>query len=78
MGDAEGLAAQAVEEVAGDRLARREADRMDEAVELGPGLGELLEHGIDLGVVGDVAVEDQAESNSRANSVVRSLKRSPT
>jgi hypothetical protein len=75
---AEAFAAEAVEEVAGNRLARREADRVHEAVELGPGLAELGEQALDLRVVADVALEDQLEPNSAANSVMRSLKRSPT
>src|SRR6185369_14386513 len=48
-----------LEEVAGDRLARREPDRVDEAVERRPRRAECGEHPLDLGVVGDVAVEDQ-------------------
>jgi hypothetical protein len=57
--DAEALARQAVEEVAGDGLARREADGVHEAVELRPGLAQVGEQAVDLRVVGHVAVEDQ-------------------
>jgi hypothetical protein len=59
VGDAEVLAAQAVEEVAGDRLAGCEGDGMHEAVEFGPGLAELGEQPVDLRVVADVAGKDQ-------------------
>ena len=59
MGDPEGLARQALEEVAGDRFLGRVADRVDEAVEGRPRLAEAVEQGGDLGVVGDVAVEHQ-------------------
>ena len=59
MGDAEGLARQAVEEIAGDRLARREGDRVHEAVELRASAPRCGEQSLDLGVVGDVAVEHQ-------------------
>jgi hypothetical protein len=57
--DLEALARQAVEEVAGDRLARREADAVHEAVELRPGGREVGEQLFDLRVVAHVAVEDQ-------------------
>ena len=59
MGDAERVARQAVEEVAGNRFARRKSDRMDEAVELRPGFAQLPECALDLRVVGDVEVEDE-------------------
>ena len=58
--DAEAFARQAVQEVAGDRFARREADGMHEAVEtLGPGGLEAFGQRGDLFVGADVAVEDQ-------------------
>jgi len=57
--DAKRLAGQAVEEIACDGLARRETDGVDKAVETGPGPGEAVEHGLDLGIVGYVAIEDQ-------------------
>jgi len=60
VGDAKAFARQAVEELAGDRLARREADRVHEAVEaFGPRGPDALEQGGDLLVAADVAVEDQ-------------------
>ena len=60
MRDAEGLAREAVEELARDRLARGEADRMHEAVEaFRPGLLQAGEQGLDLLVAADVAVEDE-------------------
>ena len=59
MRNAKVLARHAVEEVAGDRLARREADRVHQAVELAPGLAEVGEERIDLLVAADVAVEGQ-------------------
>ena len=59
MGDPEGLARQTVEEVARDRLARRVADGVDEAVETLPALAEFGEQALDLRVVADVAVERQ-------------------
>ena len=55
----------------------READRVDEAVESRPGFAELREQPLDLGVVGDVAVEHQLGVEFAANSAMRSLKRSP-
>jgi hypothetical protein len=57
--DLERLARQALEEVAGDRLLGRIADRVDEAVEGRPGLAQGGEQGFDLGVLGDVAVVDE-------------------
>jgi hypothetical protein len=75
--DLERLARQALEEVAGDRLLGRVADRVDEAVEGRPGLAEGGEQGFDLGVLGDVAVVDRVEPNSAANPATRSRKRSP-
>src|SRR5207253_466558 len=57
--NAEVLAAQSIEEVAGDGLARRKADAVHEAVELRPGGGQVLEQLVDLRVVADVAIEDQ-------------------
>ena len=59
MGDAKAFARQAVEEVAGNRFAGGEADAVHKAVELGPGFGQVGEHGFDLGVVGHVTIEDQ-------------------
>ena len=58
--DAEVLARQAVEEVAGDRLARREADAVHEAVELAARSADRSVNScVDLRVVAHVAVEDQ-------------------
>ena len=59
MGDAKCLAREAFQQVAGDRLLGRKSDRMHEAVELRPDLGQVGEHRIDLFVAGDVAVVDQ-------------------
>ena len=56
MGNAETLARQAVQELAGDRLARGEADRVHKAVvPFGPGFLHLREQALDLGVVADIA-----------------------
>ena len=60
MGDLEGIAAQAVEEVAGNRFARGKTDAVHEAVELGPYLRQVGEQLLDLGIVADIAVEHQA------------------
>ena len=68
MRDAEGLARQALEELAGDRLARREGDRVHEAVEPGQACAELRRTARDLRVVGDVAAKTRVEPNSAANS----------
>ena len=57
--DAEIFARHAVEEIAGNRFARRKADRMNETVEAVPALLERGEEGVDLRVVGDVAGEHQ-------------------
>ena len=59
MGDAEGIARDAVEKVALDGLARRESDGMHQAFEAVPVLAEFGEEGIDLRVLRDVAGEDQ-------------------
>ena len=59
MRDSERFARQAFEEVAGDRLARREADRMNEAVEFGPALAQLRKCALDLRVFRDIEVEQQ-------------------
>jgi hypothetical protein len=60
VGDAEALARQAVQELAGDGLARGEADRVHKAVvPFGPGFLHLREQALDLGVVADIAVEGQ-------------------
>jgi hypothetical protein len=63
---AKGLARKTVQEVAGDRFARREGDRVDEAVELVPVLSsDTSQSKVSL------------EPNSAAVSAMRSLKRSP-
>ena len=78
MGDAERLAREAFEEVAGDGFLGREADRMDESVEGRPGLAELGEEAVDLAVVGHVAIEHEAWNRTRPRSRKPcSLKRSP-
>ena len=59
MGNLEGLAAQAVEEVAGNGFARGKTNGVHKAVKLAPGVAQALEHGVDLRVVGHVAVKDQ-------------------
>ena len=53
------FARHAVEEVAGDRLARRERDRVHEPVEAIPGLAKLAEQPLDLRVVANVALEGE-------------------
>jgi hypothetical protein len=57
--DAEVFARESVQEIPGNRLARRKADRVDEAVELRPGLAQLVEEGGHLLVAADIAVEDE-------------------
>uniref|UniRef100_A0A182MQ53 Uncharacterized protein n=1 Tax=Anopheles culicifacies TaxID=139723 RepID=A0A182MQ53_9DIPT len=55
VGDAEAFARQAVQEVAGDGFARSETDRVHQAVQAVPALGQVGEGGFDLAVFGDVA-----------------------
>lgn len=62
MRDTEGLARQAIQEIAGDRLARGVADGVHEAVEGGPVFAELLEEPRDLRVVADIALESEARA----------------
>src|SRR5450830_79067 len=57
--DAEAVARQAVEEVAGNRLARRKADGVHQAIEVFPMLRQVAEDGADLFIAGHVAVEYQ-------------------
>lgn len=57
--DAESVPTQRVEELARERLARREGDRMHQAVESIPALRELREHRVDLGIFRHVAREHQ-------------------
>jgi len=57
--DPEALARQTLQEVAADRLARREADRVHQPVQAVPVPGQALEGGRDLGVMGHIAVERQ-------------------
>ncbi|SOZ98030.1 ABC transporter, periplasmic substrate-binding protein (fragment) [Cupriavidus taiwanensis] len=59
VGDAEAFARQAVEEVAGNRFTRREADRMHQAVKLFPALAQRGKGGGNLLVAADVAFENQ-------------------
>ena len=59
MRDLEGFARQAFEKIAGDRFARREADRVHQTVQVIPGFAEIGEQRIDLLVAADVAVEHQ-------------------
>jgi hypothetical protein len=70
VGDAEAFARQPVQEFAGDRLARGEADRVDEAV-------EALRPGLICSSLPTSQSKMSFEPNSAANSVMRSLKRSP-
>jgi hypothetical protein len=56
---AEVFAGQAVQEFAGDRFARCEADGVDETVQPVPGFGQVGEQVGNLLVAGDVAVEYQ-------------------
>ena len=56
---AECLARQAFQEIAGNCLAGRETDRMQQAVELAPGLAQVAEQRFYLLVAADVAREDQ-------------------
>ncbi len=77
MRDAEILARHAVEEIARYRFARCEADGVDQAVERLPAFFQRRKQCVDLRVVGDVAGEHRSLPNSVANSVMRSLKRSP-
>ena len=73
MGDGEVLAGQAVEELAGDRLARGEGDAVDEDVEAVPVLAELLEAGGDLRIVGDVERQHDIAADSAAAFSTRDL-----
>ena len=73
------FARQAVQEVAGDRLARREADAVDEAVELRPGRATGPANSLSICASSPTSQSKiSLEPNSAANSVMRSLKRSPT
>src|SRR5882762_2166098 len=59
---AECLPRQAFEEIARDRLARREGDRVHQTIERVPPLPQLGEERGDLGVARDVAGEHQSAS----------------
>ena len=59
MGDLETFARETFQEVAGNRIGRRIADRVHQAVELIPGLAEVGEEGVDLFIAADVAIENQ-------------------
>ncbi|MDT4856999.1 hypothetical protein FQZ97_914070 [compost metagenome] len=59
MCNAEALARQTVEEIAGDGFARRKADAVHEAVKLGPCPCQIGEHPVDLRVLAHVAIENQ-------------------
>ncbi|MNT02983.1 hypothetical protein D3C72_1374990 [compost metagenome] len=63
--DAEAVARQAVEEVAGDRLARRKTDGVHQAVQLIPVARQVAEDGADLFIAGHVAVEYQLAAELR-------------
>ena len=65
LGDAEGLAGETVEEVALERLAGCEGDRVHQAVEAVPVLADLFEEAGDLGVVLHVEREDQRAAEVR-------------
>ena len=78
MRDAEVLARHAVEEVARDRFARREADGVHEAVERVPALLERGEERVDLRIVGDVAGIDQFAAEFGREFDDALLERSPT
>ena len=58
MRDLEGFAGQTVEKVTDERFARRERDRVHEAVETIPVLAQLLEQSRDLLVATHVTAED--------------------
>ena len=57
--DPEGLARRALDETAGQRLARRVGDGVHDDVERAPGLLERGEGGVDFGVVGDVELHGE-------------------
>jgi hypothetical protein len=78
VGDAEALARQAVQELAGDGLARGEADRVHKAVELGPGSFICANRRSIWASSPTSQSKVSVEPNSAAYSVQRSLKRSPT
>src|SRR5690606_1565488 len=65
--DPEGLPGRPVEEVARDRLARREGDGVDQSVETVPVAAELREERVDLLVVGDVAGKDRRRAELRGH-----------
>ena len=66
MRDAEAFARQPIDEIAGDRLTRRETDGVDEPVETVPRAAEVGEHRGDLVVAADVAREDQRAAELRS------------
>jgi hypothetical protein len=60
VGDAEGVARDAVQEISLDRFAGCVGNRMYQAFEAVPVLGEGGEEGLDIGILGNVAAIDQA------------------
>jgi hypothetical protein len=76
VGDAEGLARDAIEEVSLDGFARGEGDRVHQSVEPVPALAQFGEQRVDLRVFGDVAGEDQLAAEFLGELGERSLKRS--
>ncbi len=63
--NAKSLARQPIDEVAGDRFARREADRVHQSVERRPALLQGIEGGSDLGIVRHVHVEHEIGAELR-------------
>jgi len=57
--NAETFTRQAVEKIAGNRLAGCKADAVDEAVEFGPGRSQVGEELVDLRVVAHIAIKNQ-------------------
>ena len=74
--DREVLARRRLDESAGQRLARRERDRVDEDVERRPLGAQALEGRVDLVVDADVHRHHELEPTSPASSTTRSLMRS--